>query len=48
MSKGKYFVLRCPCPDKHQKTVRLTPSGASYVQNLLGQLRRGTCWKVEP
>jgi hypothetical protein len=36
----------CPC-GKHWKTVKLTPSDPNYVRNLLGQLRRATCWDEE-
>jgi hypothetical protein len=35
----------CLCPAKHMKTVHLTPSDPNYVRNLLGQLKRATCWK---
>jgi hypothetical protein len=46
VEKGKkYFKMWCPCPEKHWKTVKLTPSGANYTRNLLGQLRRATCWE---
>jgi hypothetical protein len=37
--------MYCPCPEKHFKTVKLTPSGANYLKDLLGQLRRATCWE---
>ena len=47
--RSKYYKMLCPCPDKHWKTVHLTPSGRNYVLNLVGQLRRATCWdKEEP
>lgn len=45
--KTTYFKMRCPCEDKHAKTVHLTPSNPRYLMNLLGQLRRATCWKDE-
>ncbi|MFI5844938.1 hypothetical protein ACIA8K_35085 [Catenuloplanes sp. NPDC051500] len=41
----KYFKMKCPCPKKCMKTVHLSPSGANYLRNLLGQLRRATCWE---
>jgi hypothetical protein len=43
----KYFKMYCPCEDKHIKTVHLTPSSPKYRQDLLGQLRRATCWNEE-
>lgn len=42
---SKYFKMRCPCPDKHQKIVHISPSNPMYLKNLLGQLLRATCWK---
>jgi hypothetical protein len=41
-----YFKIYCPCADKHLKTVHLTP-GSAYLRNLLGELRRNTCWKED-
>jgi len=41
----RYYKMWCPCPAKHWKTVHLTPSDRNYVKNLLGQLKRSTCWK---
>ncbi len=38
-------MMKCPCPDMHLKTVHLTPSDPNYVRNLVGQLRRATCWE---
>jgi hypothetical protein len=29
------------------KTMKLTPSDPNYIRNLLGQLRRATCWDEE-
>jgi hypothetical protein len=49
VEKGKkYFKIWCPkrC-GKHWKTVKLTPSGGTYLQNLIGQLQRATCWGDE-
>lgn len=43
--RGKKWKMYCPCPDKHIKNMSLTPSGVNYVTNLLGELRRATCWK---
>jgi hypothetical protein len=40
-----YWKMYCPCPDKHKKTMHLSPSDPRYVQHLLGELRRATCWK---
>ena len=42
----KYYKMWCPC-GKHMKTVKLTPSDPNYTRNLLGQLRRATCWDSE-
>lgn len=42
---GKYFKMWCPCPEKHIKTVRLSPSGARYETNLRSKLLNSTCWK---
>lgn len=45
VDRGKgYYMMKCPCPRKHLKTVKLTPSGRNYKRDLLGQLRRATCW----
>jgi hypothetical protein len=41
----RYFKMKCPCPDKCMKMVNCTPSGANYTRNLVGQLKRATCWK---
>ena len=47
MERGKrYYKMWCPC-GKHMKTVKLTPSDPNYARNLLGQLRRATCWDKE-
>jgi hypothetical protein len=47
VERGKrYYKMWCPC-GKHMKTVKLTPSDPNYVRNLLGQLRRATCWDEE-
>ncbi len=40
-----YFKTYCPCADKHMKTVKLSPSGASYVLNLRKWFHRQTCWE---
>jgi len=40
-----YWKMYFPCPDKHKKTMHLTPSDPRYVLHLLGELRRATCWK---
>lgn len=48
VTKGKrYFMMWCPNPCKCKKSVKLTPSGNNYRRNLLGELRRKTCWKDE-
>jgi hypothetical protein len=36
----------CPCK-MHMKTMKPTPSDPNYARNLLGQLRRATCWDDE-
>ncbi len=43
----KYFKAWCPCEARHWKTIHLTPSSSGYRQNLVGQLRRATCWQEE-
>ncbi|WDZ89942.1 hypothetical protein [Nocardiopsis sp. HUAS JQ3] len=43
--RKKYYKMYCPCPEKHFKTVKLTLSGANHLKDLLGQLRRATCWE---
>lgn len=40
-----YFKCYCPCDVKHLQTVHLTPSSSGYLRNLVGQLRRATCWR---
>ena len=45
-TRGKgYFMMKCPCPEKHKKTVHLSPSNPNYTRELLGFLRRYTCWE---
>lgn len=44
----KYFKMRCPCDEKHSKTVHLSPSDPNYLRNLIGHLLRTTCWKERP
>ena len=43
----KYFMMKCPCPEKHKKTVKLSPSNPNYGRELLQWLERYTCWKEE-
>jgi hypothetical protein len=45
--KRTYYMLWCPCPEKHKKTVHLTPSGSRYERNLRAWLRRLPCWEEE-
>lgn len=46
VTKGKrYYMMRCPCPEMHQKTVKLTPSGSRYELNLRKWLERQSCWR---
>lgn len=48
VKKGKkYFKMYCACASKHIKTVHLSPSNPKYLQDLLGYLRRATCWREE-
>ncbi len=48
VSRGKgYFMMKCPCPAKHKKTVKLSPSNPRYRRELLGWLRRSSCWEEE-
>lgn len=44
---NRYFKMYCPCAAKHMKSVHCTPSGSNYTRNLLGELKRKTCWKDE-
>jgi hypothetical protein len=39
----KYWKLLCGC-GQHKKWVKLTPSGAKYVQNLAQWFKRQSCW----
>ena len=43
-----YFKMKCPCSERHIKTVRLSPSNPNYAQELVRQLKRATCWKEGP
>lgn len=45
ITEGRYYTMWCPCPEKHKKTVVRTPSNPNYVKDLLGELRRSTCWE---
>jgi hypothetical protein len=45
-AKG-YYKAYCPCAKKHMKTIHLTPSTSGYRRNLMGQLKRATCWDEE-
>lgn len=48
VDRGKgYYRMWCPCPAKHKKTVRLTPSDPRYERNLRAWLRRETCWEED-
>lgn len=45
VTKGKgYFKAYCPC-GKHKRFVHLTPSGRNYQRDLVGWLKRETCWE---
>lgn len=41
---SRYYRAYCPC-GTHKKTVHLTPSDPRYRRNLVGWLRRETCWE---
>ena len=43
---NSYFKMKCPCPNKHLKTVHLTPQ-QNYAKNLRRYLKRQTCWEVD-
>jgi hypothetical protein len=43
----RYYIMRCSCHEKHQKTVKLTPSGSRYELNLRKWLERQSCWRKE-
>jgi hypothetical protein len=48
VTKGKkYFKMWCPCPERHMKTVKLTPSNPNYSMELKKKLERSTCWKEQ-
>lgn len=47
IESGGYVKIYCPCPEKHKKTVRLTPSNPNYWKELRRHLKRMTCWKEE-
>jgi len=42
---GGYFKVKCPCDERHMRTVHLTPSDPNYAKNLLAWLRRYSCWE---
>jgi hypothetical protein len=45
VDRGKgYYKLYCSCPERHKKTVKLTPSNPNYERECRNQLRRMTCW----
>jgi hypothetical protein len=44
--RGKYYKLKCPCPEKHMKTMHLTPSDPNYLKNWLHRVRLRTCWEA--
>ena len=44
---GRYFKLKCPCPEKHLTTVHLTPSNPRYELNKRKWLVRRTCWEAK-
>ncbi|NIJ10637.1 putative RNA binding protein YcfA (HicA-like mRNA interferase family) [Saccharomonospora amisosensis] len=45
--RGKgYYKAYCSCPDRHKKTIRITPN-KSYNLNVRMQLKRRTCWQEE-
>jgi hypothetical protein len=46
VERGKgYFRLLCPCPEKHMRSVSLTPSDPNYGKNLVRWIERQSCWK---
>lgn len=42
---SRYWKMYCPNECKCFKTVKCTPSDPNYRINLLGQLKRATCWR---
>lgn len=42
---NKHFKMKCPNPCKCMKGVSTTPSNPNYLRDLMGQLRRATCWE---
>jgi len=42
---SRYFKCKCPCPERHMKTVHLTPSDPRYRLNLIMWFRRQSCWE---
>jgi hypothetical protein len=45
VERGGYFMMKCPCTERHMKTVHLTPSNPNYERNLRAWLARCSCWK---
>jgi hypothetical protein len=43
---NSYFIMCCPCPDEHKKTMHLTPN-RGYLKSLVGYLTPHTCWRDE-
>lgn len=43
--RRKYFMMWCPCADKHHKTVKLSPSNPNCERELRNELKPRTCWK---
>lgn len=47
VQKGrKYYKMHCSCPRKCKKMVHLTPK-RNYTRNLIGELKRSTCWEEQ-
>jgi hypothetical protein len=39
-----YYRAFCPCPEKHQTGIHLTPSNPHYAKDMLRYLERATCF----
>ncbi len=44
---SKHYLAKCPCGLKHMKSIACTPRSPHYLKNLLGAMRRETCWGEE-
>lgn len=43
--RKKYYMARCPCDNKCQETVHLSPSDPNYARNKRGKMAKCDEWK---